>query len=47
MSLKQVFYAYVDKVIEMQQKTVDSVIAKATGRVKSVPSGVDDKEMEM
>ncbi len=41
------FYAYVDKVIEKQQKSVESVIAEATGRVKSNPSGVDEKELDL
>ncbi len=42
------FYAYVDKMIEKQQKSVDALLADAQGRVTAlVASGKSDVEKEM
>lgn len=40
------FYAYVDKVIEKQQKSVDSILADAQGRVQDGPSRAMSREIE-
>ncbi len=41
------FYAYVDKVIEKQQKSVEGVIAQAKDRVNETHFCVDDKDLDL